>query len=48
VAAVLYAATDELHQSLVPSRYARVTDVAIDAAGAAIGVVMGTRWRTTN
>jgi VanZ family protein len=47
VVAVLYAATDELHQSLVPSRNARVTDVMIDAAGAVIGVVMRKRctWR---
>ena len=46
--AVAYAATDELHQSLVPDRNARVTDVVIDAAGAVMGVVIGKRWRTTN
>ncbi len=33
--AVLYAASDELHQSFVPGRHARLTDVLIDAAGAA-------------
>lgn len=38
--AVLYAATDELHQSLVPSRNARVMDMVIDAAGAVIGVTL--------
>ena len=48
VAAVLYAATDELHQSLVPGRNACVTDVMIDAVGALIGVVIGKRWTTTN
>jgi len=46
--AVAYAATDEVHQSLVAGRNARVTDVMIDAAGAVIGVVMGKRWTTTN
>ncbi len=32
--AVLYAISDEIHQSFVPGRHARLTDVLIDAAGA--------------
>ena len=34
--AVIYSATDEFHQSFVPGRHAVVTDVMIDAAGAAL------------
>jgi VanZ family protein len=37
--AVLYAATDEIHQTFVPGRSGRLTDVLIDAAGAAVGVL---------
>lgn len=33
-----YAATDELHQALVPNRGPAVTDVAIDSAGAATAI----------
>jgi len=36
----IYAATDELHQSLVPTRTARISDVFIDTAGGAIGLLM--------
>jgi VanZ family protein len=39
---VLYAVSDELHQSFVPGRAGRPLDVAIDAAGVALGVVA---WR---
>ena len=35
-----YAATDEFHQLFVPGRSALVSDVAIDAAGAAIGALI--------
>ena len=35
-----YAATDEFHQIFVPGRTAKVTDVLLDAAGAAIGIVV--------
>ena len=34
--AILYAATDEFHQTLVPTRFGTFRDVAIDATGAAI------------
>src|SRR5713101_108586 len=35
-----YATTDELHQAFVPGRQAQVGDVLIDAAGAALGLVL--------
>jgi len=37
--AALYAASDEFHQSFVPSRGAAVTDVLIDTSGAALGLL---------
>ena len=40
--ATLYAASDEFHQSFVPSRGASVHDVAIDGCGAALA--MGALW----
>lgn len=40
--AVLYAVSDEWHQSFVPTRDARVVDVFIDAAGAAAALLL---WR---
>lgn len=42
VVTILYAASDEYHQSLVPGREPRVVDVAIDASGAAIA--LGIVW----
>lgn len=46
--AALYAATDEFHQSFVPSREARLHDVALDTCGAAAALLflwwLG-RWR---
>ena len=42
--AVAYAATDEFHQLFVPGRGSRITDVMIDAAGAAIGLALAV-WR---
>jgi len=46
--AILYAATDEFHQSFSPGRTPRVTDVMIDAVGAGIGLVVAIRRITTN
>jgi VanZ family protein len=37
---VLYAASDEYHQSFVPSRGASLRDVLIDAVGAALGLLV--------
>jgi VanZ family protein len=34
--AVLYAATDEFHQSFVPGRHSSVADVGIDAIGSSV------------
>ena len=36
--ATLYAATDEFHQTFVPTRQGSVRDVLLDSAGAAIGL----------
>lgn len=38
--AVLYAASDEFHQLYVPGRAGRISDVCIDAIGAAIGLLL--------
>jgi VanZ family protein len=43
--AVLYAVTDEYHQSFTPGRTPAVTDVIIDSLGAAIGVGLAV-WRS--
>lgn len=40
LSAVVYAATDEIHQLFVPGRACRITDVIIDSAGAAVGIVL--------
>lgn len=46
--ALLFAASDEWHQSFVPSREAQIRDILFDASGAALGLVaiwaIG-RWR---
>jgi VanZ family protein len=46
---VLYAASDEFHQSFVKSRTPSVTDVAIDTGGAlfALALVRCLTWRST-
>ena len=38
--AVLFASTDEFHQSFVPGRGPRLMDVGIDALGAGIGLLL--------
>ncbi len=43
--AVAYAVTDELHQHFVRGRHAAARDVAIDAAGAAVGLALVRRYR---
>ncbi len=40
VIACVYAATDEIHQTFVPSRQGAVVDVLIDALGAALGLLL--------
>ena len=40
VLAILYAVSDEWHQSLTPGRYPALTDLFIDAAGALAGVAL--------
>lgn len=42
--AVLYAISDEFHQSFVPGRYPDVRDVLVDAAGALVAVSL-LHWR---
>jgi VanZ family protein len=37
---VLYAVSDEIHQSFVPGRLGSPLDVAIDAAGVAVGIAV--------
>jgi VanZ family protein len=37
---VLYALSDELHQTLVPGRSGTLLDLAIDAVGVACGIVL--------
>jgi VanZ family protein len=42
--ASLYGVTDEVHQSFVPGRSAEVADWVADTAGAALAIVLYTRW----
>ena len=37
---VLYAVSDEIHQTFVPGRAGRILDVLIDSAGAAVGILL--------
>lgn len=37
---VLFAASDEWHQTFVPGRGGQVSDVVLDAVGAAVGIVL--------
>lgn len=45
VLALGYAALDEVHQAFVPGRTGDPADVAIDAAGAAVGLLAWHLWR---
>ena len=42
---VAYAVTDEIHQAFVPGRLGSPLDVAVDAAGVAVGVAFALRLR---
>jgi VanZ family protein len=42
---IAYAATDELHQHFVRGRHASPVDVAIDAVGVALGMLVWLRLR---
>ena len=42
---VLYAASDEFHQSFVPTRGPSVVDVGIDTAGVAAGYLFYALWK---
>ena len=44
-AGITYAATDELHQHFVQGRHASPADVAIDAVGVALGMLVWLRVR---
>src|SRR6266513_5513911 len=44
-AGIAYAATDELHQHFVHGRHASPVDVAIDAVGLALGMLVWLRLR---
>lgn len=46
VICVLYAASDEFHQSFIPSRGASARDVMIDSCGALIGLSVLLFWRS--
>jgi VanZ family protein len=39
--AVLYGASDELHQSFVPDRAGRIDDLIVDTLGALVGLAIG-------
>jgi len=41
---VIYAASDELHQSFVPGRSPDIADVAADAIGAAVALIACWAW----
>lgn len=46
--AVLYACTDEWHQSFIPGRGAAISDVGIDAMGAALAALICAAFLTIN
>lgn len=42
---ILYAASDEIHQSFVPGRFCKVRDVALDSLGSALVLSLDARRR---
>jgi hypothetical protein len=46
ILAILYALSDEYHQSFTPGRSPRMSDVGIDAVGAALGVGLWPKLRS--
>lgn len=44
IGATLFAASDEFHQSFVPSRTAAIGDVMIDSSGAILGLSLAAIW----
>ena len=42
---VLYAVSDEFHQSFVPGRVPSVFDVGIDTAGVLVGLILYSFWK---
>jgi hypothetical protein len=44
IAAILFSATLELTQLIIPGRHARLTDLIVDAFGACVGVVAASMW----
>ena len=46
IVAAVYAVTDEWHQSFVPNREAKISDVALDTVGACCGTWLWSRVRT--
>jgi VanZ family protein len=47
VLAVLYAVSDEVHQTFVAGRHGSPRDVLIDAVGAALGLLVAVRARAS-
>ncbi len=45
VFSVLYAVLDEYHQTFVPGRNGRLTDVGIDAVGSLVALLLAGSWR---
>ena len=41
---VMFAASDEYHQTFVPGRGGTITDVAIDSLGVFLGTALAARW----
>ena len=44
--AIVYACSDELHQSLVPTRDGKIADIIIDSIGIVIGILISRKLHT--